>query len=181
MSAAAARPHVVAFVPTRMASSRFPGKPLVELAGLPMVEHVRRRCALSESVDEVVVATCDQEILDLVAKYGGRGVMTADTHLDCVDRIGEAMGIAPADVGVIVQGDEPLIRPQLIDAVVEGLLADPAVGCANVLSTISNKDDQENPDIVKAVVDNDDRLLYLSRAPIPFQRREGVAQPLNNE
>ena len=178
MSAEGAKPHVVAFVPARMASSRFPGKPLVEIAGLPMVEHVRRRSALSESVDEVVVATCDQEIADVVASYGGRSVMTADTHLDCVDRIGEAIGLAPADVAIIVQGDEPLIRPQLIDAVAQGLLAVSDSGCACVLSTISNPDDMTNSDVVKAVVSNDDRLLYLTRAGVPFERRPGVVRPL---
>ena len=178
MNSTDSRPRVVAFVPARMASSRFPGKPLVLIAGLPMVEHVRRRSALSRRVDEVVVATCDQEILDTVAAFGGRGVMTRDSHLDCVDRIGEAATIVPADVAVIVQGDEPLIRPELIDAVVEGLLSYPDVGCANVLSTISSPVDLANPAVVKAVVDTRDRLLYLSRAPIPFERNAGIARYL---
>jgi 3-deoxy-manno-octulosonate cytidylyltransferase (CMP-KDO synthetase) len=154
-----------------MGSSRFPGKPLVEIAGLPMVEHVRRRAAQARTVDEVVVATCDQEIFDVVTRAGGRAVMTADNHDRCTTRVAEAMeSILDADIVAIVQGDEPLLEPEAVDRVLAPLLEGPEVECTNLLSPLAGDDDLNNPDIVKAVVNQQGFVMYFSRGPIPYFR-----------
>src|SRR5262245_34656585 len=114
-----------------MGSSRYPGKPLVKIAGLPMVEHVRRRALLCESLDDVVVATCDQEIIDAVESMGGKAVMTAATHERCTDRVEEAARNLQADVFVTIQGDEPLLQPEWIDGIVRPFERDPKIGCTN--------------------------------------------------
>jgi 3-deoxy-manno-octulosonate cytidylyltransferase (CMP-KDO synthetase) len=158
-------------VPARMASSRYPGKPLVPILGLPMVEHVRRRALLAAGVDEVVVATCDVEIFHAVTAFGGRAVMTADTHERCTDRVEEAMRHLTGDVVVMVQGDEPLLVTDAVTRVAQPLLERPDVSCTNLLSPLESDGDLANPNIVKAACALDGRVLFLSRAPIPFYRR----------
>jgi len=165
---------VAAVIPTRMASSRFPGKPLARILDLPMVEHVRRRVCLAGCVDEVYVATCDEEIMDSVHEFGGRAVMTANTHARCTDRVEEAMLNIKADIVVIVQGDEPLLDPAAIDNLVEPMLKDDSIECANLLSVIEDKNDLSNVDIVKAVLNNSGYVMYYSRAPIPYFRVEAA-------
>jgi len=102
-------------IPARMGSSRYPGKPLVPILGLPMIEHVRRRSLIADGVGLVVVATCDQAIKDLVDLNGGISVMTKDTHERCTDRVQEAMESLPGDIVVMVQGDEPLLNSERAD------------------------------------------------------------------
>ena len=156
-----------------MASSRFPGKPLVKLLGLPMVEHVRRRAALREAgVDDVIVATCDVSIHDAVVAAGGKAVMTADTHERCTDRIEEAARGIDAGIVVMVQGDEPLLLPEAVKEIAAPLVADPAVVCTNLLSPLESEDDRRNPDIVKAACNRDGDIMYFSRAPIPLFRSQ---------
>ena len=166
------RQRIVAIVPARMASSRFPGKPLVPLLGIPMVEHVRRRAALAEAgVDEVVVATCDVSIHDAVVAAGGRAVMTADTHERCTERIEEASRSIDAAIIVMVQGDEPLLLPEAIGQIAAPLVADPSVVCTNLLSPLESDEDRGNPDIVKAACAVNGDILYFSRSAIPLFRR----------
>ena len=154
-----------------MASSRFPGKPLVPLLGIPMVEHVRRRASLPEAgVDEVIVATCDASIRDAIAAAGGTAVMTADTHERCTERIEEAARGIDAGIIVMVQGDEPLLLPQAVRQVAAPLVADPNVVCTNLLSPLESEEDRRNPDIVKAACALNGDVLYFSRAPIPLFR-----------
>ncbi len=153
-----------------MESVRFPGKPLVKILDLPMIEHVRRRVCLSDAVDEVYVATCDTEIMDVVVGYGGKAIMTAKTHERCTDRVEEAARHIELDIAVIVQGDEPLFSPELISALVKPLVADDRIACTNVLSAIHDERDLDNVDIVKAVVDQQGFVIYFSRSPIPHRR-----------
>lgn len=167
--------RVIAVVPARMASSRFPGKPLVEIAGLPMVEHVRRRALLAEGIDEVVVATCDQSIFDAVRMAGGEAVMTADTHERCTDRVEEAMRSLAGDVVVIVQGDEPLLVPDAVSRVAAPLLADETLPCTSLLSPLESEDDYTNPNIVKAVCNQRGDVMLFSRASIPYYRHRAEA------
>lgn len=163
--------RIVVIVPARMASSRFPGKPLVALHGLPMVEHVRRRAALPEAgVDEVIVATCDLSIRDAVAAAGGTAVMTADTHERCTDRIEEAARALDAGIVVMVQGDEPLLLPEAVRQIAAPLVEDSSIVCTNLLSPLESDDDRRNPDIVKAACALDGDVMYFSRAPIPLFR-----------
>ena len=166
------QPKVVAFIPARMAASRFPGKPLALIAGLPMIEHVRRRVTLSEAVDEVVVATCDEEIKQTVEAAGGVAVMTADTHERCTDRIAEAAEKVDCDVAIIVQGDEPLFLPEVLTRLVQPFRDAPGTEVTNLLSRIENRANLDHIDIVKAVLNEAGEVLYFSRAPIPFFRVE---------
>jgi 3-deoxy-manno-octulosonate cytidylyltransferase (CMP-KDO synthetase) len=162
--------RIVAMIPARMESSRFPGKPLAKILDLPMIEHVRRRVSLSSVVDDVCVATCNQEIIDVVEKNGGKAIMTANTHQRCTDRIEEAMQKTDADIVLIVQGDEPLLDPSVLEKLVQPLLDDDNILCANLLSIIHDRNDLMDADIVKAVVDRQGYVLYFSRAQIPFFR-----------
>ena len=138
-----------------------------------MVEHVRRRAQLTRGVDEVVVATCDAAIMDVVTQAGGKAVMTANTHERCTDRVHEAMRAAIGDIVVIVQGDEPLLLPEAVEQVAAPLLKWKDLKCTVLLSPLESQDDYTNPNIVKAACDRNGYILFLSRAAIPFFRRHG--------
>jgi 3-deoxy-manno-octulosonate cytidylyltransferase (CMP-KDO synthetase) len=163
---------IIAVVPARMASTRYPGKPLIDIEGLPMIEHVRRRSLLAEGVDEVVVATCDQEIVDVVTEAGGKAVMTADTHERATERVAEAMETLGGDVGVVVQGDEPLMLPKDVELVVKPFTERDDLDCVGLLSPLE-EGDLENPGIVKAAVDQRGFVMFYSRAPIPYYFHQG--------
>jgi 3-deoxy-manno-octulosonate cytidylyltransferase (CMP-KDO synthetase) len=166
------RPTITAVIPARMASSRYPGKPLVPILGLPMVEHVRRRTLLAEGIDHVVVATCDDAIKSAVEAAGGRAVMTKDTHQRCTDRVQEAMISLPGDIVAIVQGDEPLLIPDAVRQVTKPLVDDPSLQCTNLISPLESQDDYANPNIVKAVCDRAGNVIYLTRAAVPHFREK---------
>lgn len=168
---------VTAIIPARMASTRFPGKPLARILDLSMIEHVRRRTLLAEGVDNVVVATCDLQIKDAVEREGGRVVMTSESHVRCTERVAEAMTGLPGDIVVIVQGDEPLVVPAALRMVVKPLLDDPSVPCSNLLSPLVSDDERASAEVVKAACDVRGRILYFSRANIPCFR-ERVEAPV---
>ena len=156
--------NVTAVIPARMGSSRFPGKPLVRILDLPMVEHVRRRALLCEAVQDVIVATCDQGIVDTVAGFGGKTVMTSDKHERCTDRVEEAMRRSTTDIVVILQGDEPLIVPEVISRLIEPFKADSTILCTNLLSIIHQETDLEDCDIVKAVLNQNNEACIFQIA-----------------
>ena len=164
----------IVVIPARMASSRFPGKPLAGILGLPMIEHVRRRALLAEGIDEVVVATCDQEIIDAVTENGGRAVMTADTHERSTERVEEAMGALEGDVVVVAQGDEPLLIPESLQQVSAPFQGDGSLESVSLLSPLEGEADYGNPNIVKAACDNSGYILFYSRAAIPFYQKAGT-------
>ncbi len=159
-------------IPARYASTRLPGKPLQEIAGKPMVQHVYQQ-ALKSSASEVLVATDDERILDAVEAFGGRAVMTSDSHESGTDRLQEvAVNMAWPDDHVVVnvQGDEPLIPPQVIDQVAALINSASAADVATLCEAIQRYDDLMNPAVVKVVADQHQRALYFSRAPIPWDR-----------
>lgn len=164
------RKKIVAVIPARMGSSRFPGKPIEMILDLPMIEHVRRRAFLSESIDEVYVATCDEEIFDVVTENGGKAVMTKPTHERCTDRIEEASYSIDLDIAVIIQGDEPLFEPYILDRLIAPMLEDDTIPVTNLLNVIHRKEDLDDVDIVKAVMDEKDYVMFYSRSPIPHIR-----------
>lgn len=164
--------EITVVIPARMASSRYPGKPLVSIMGIPLVEHVRRRALLAKGPARVVVATCDSEIRETVEAAGGEAVMTKDTHERCTDRIEEAMESLPGEIVVMVQGDEPLLIPGAITAVAAPLLADSSLQIVNLLSPLQLPDDLGNPNIVKAVCNLAGDVIYLTRASVPFYREQ---------
>jgi 3-deoxy-manno-octulosonate cytidylyltransferase (CMP-KDO synthetase) len=162
--------RTVAIIPARYESSRFPGKSLALIAGRPMIEHVYRRVA-SSSVDLVLVATDDARIADAVRAFGGCVVMTSAAHRSGTDRLAEVAQSLACDIVVNVQGDEPLVEPQLIDLALAPL-ADPTVQMSTV-RRIADAEELHNPNVVKVVVDRDGFALYFSRAPIPYRRSAG--------
>lgn len=169
---------IVGIIPARMAASRFPGKPLAPLAGRPMIEHVYRRAERCPHLAEVHLATCDREIYDAVQRFGGKAIMTADTHVRCTDRVAEAAQAISADVIVNIQGDEPLIHPQAITQLCEAILADPEVPCVNLCNVITQEADFRNPNQIKAVCDQSGCAIYMSRQPIPTTKQWGQTQVL---
>ena len=176
--------RAIGIIPARMASSRLPGKPLVPICGIPMVGHVYFRSKMSQALDEVYIATCDQEICDYASSIGATGIMTADTHERATDRSAEAMEKIEAmtgekaDVVVIIQGDEPLLVPQMVDDVIAPLQEDPEVMVANLMSPLKNQEEFEDPNEVKVVVDKNGFALYFSREPIPSVKKGGENIPM---
>lgn len=165
----------VGIIPARMGSSRFPGKPLKPILGMAMVEHVYARCALSPVLDETWVATCDDEIASAVKAFGGDVIMTSPAHETAADRVAEAARTVGGDIVVMVQGDEPLIHPQVLKEVVRPLLVDESIVCANPMRVIESEEEYLDPNCIKVCVDKDDYCLFMTREPIPTSRRLGFA------
>lgn len=173
--------HTVALIPARFDSTRFPGKPLVEIAGRPMIEHVYRRAASAPAVDAVVVATDDRRIADAVEAFGGIARITASSHRSGTDRIAEVARDLTCDLIVNVQGDEPLIEPEMIDRAIAPLDHDPSLLMSTLRAAVTDPADYSNPNVVKVVVDRRGDALYFSRAPIPFTGpapAEDVGRPI---
>ena len=177
MSHRVVRPVITAVIPARMASSRYPGKPLVLINGLAMIEHVRRRTLMAAGVDHVVVATCDAPIREAVEAIGGQVVMTSNAHERCTGRVEEAMRHLPGDIVAMVQGDEPLLIPEAVRMVIRPLIEDATLDAVNLLSPLESDADYLNPNIVKAVCDQRGYLMHLTRAAIPHFRKH-VAVPV---
>ncbi len=159
----------VAIIPARYESSRFPGKPLALIHGRPMIEHVYDGVSRAVSLDAVIVATDDERIRQAVEGFGGKAVMTAKEHSSGTDRIAEVAQGLDADIIVNVQGDEPMVRAEMIDQCV-GLMDDGRAGMATLKMLISNKNEINDTNIVKVVTDAEGFALYFSRLPIPFCR-----------
>jgi 3-deoxy-manno-octulosonate cytidylyltransferase (CMP-KDO synthetase) len=168
--------RVTAVIPARYASTRFPGKPLADLLGRPMIQWVYERTARSSLVDRVIVATDDERIHQAVIGFGGEAQMTRGDHPTGTDRLAEVAERIEAELIVNVQGDEPLIDPRMIDAAVEPLAADPAIVMGTLKAAIDSDDDFGNPNVVKVVTDRHGFALYFSRAPIPHPRDGGAPE-----
>lgn len=165
----------VAFIPSRLQSSRLPRKALADICGLPMIVHVYRRCLLAKSLDEVFVATDSPEIRAEVERYGGKVVMTRGDHETGTDRIAEAAQNIDCGIVVNVQGDEALLRPEHIDAVVAGLRQDPEAQVALLVNPYGKRG---SPSDIKAVLDERGYVMYLSRSDIPSDARTPSAEML---
>ena len=167
--------HSVAVIPARFASSRLPGKPLADIAGRPMIEHVYRRAADARGVDAVVVATDDARIAAAVEAFGGIVRLTKEGHRTGTDRIAEVAVDLSCDVLVNVQGDLPLIEPGMISEVLEPLTSDASVQMSTLRQPASDTSEIASPHVVKVVVDRRGDALYFSRSPVPFVREAGAA------
>jgi 3-deoxy-manno-octulosonate cytidylyltransferase (CMP-KDO synthetase) len=164
--------RVVGVIPARMKASRFPGKPIARIAGLPMIEHVFRRSMLNRRFSEICVATCDREIAAASEAFGCRAIMTSDAHQRGTDRVAEAAQSVDADIIVNIQGDEPLIHPDIFDELLapfdDSRNAD--LGCTNLMAALQTDEEQDSLNNVKVVVDLRGRAMYFSREPIPSRR-----------
>jgi len=170
-------PLVIAIVPARFQSTRLPGKALADIAGKPMIEHVYRRAAAAKTVSRVIVATDDGRIADAVARFGGEAIMTSPAHQSGTDRLAEVAASLPCDIVVNVQGDEPVLAPETIDAAVAPLITDLSVQMSTLRRRITDAADLHNPNVTKVVVDRQGNALYFSRAPIPYTRPGQPAAP----
>ncbi len=170
---------IIGIIPARMGSSRFPGKPLARIQGIPMIGHVYFRSKMSKSLDDVYVATCDREIEDYVHSIGGKSVMTSNSHERATDRTAEAMLKIEKDTGskieivVMIQGDEPMVYPEMIDDAVEPIAADESMNVVNLMAPLKTMEEHEDPNEIKVVVNREGTALYFSREPIP-SRKKGV-------
>lgn len=160
-------------IPARMGATRFPGKPLVDLLGRPMVQWVYEAAVQSGVADRVVIATPDQEIVDAAASFGGEAVLTRHDHLTGTDRLAEVAEKIPAEVIINVQGDEPLIRPESIALCARPLLDSSEADLSSIYSDCP-ENEYDDPATVKVVTDEKGYALYFSRYAIPFARNERV-------
>lgn len=168
--------RIVGFIPARAASNRFPGKPLADILGKPMIARVYERVSLARALDDLYVATDSDLILQAVTAHGGKGLLTSPDHHSGTDRIAEAarkVGLAPDDVVVNVQGDQPLMDPIMIEEVVQPLLADPNIPMSTLVYRIIRDEEITHPNAVKTVVDQEGFALYFSRSTIPRYRQNG--------
>jgi 3-deoxy-manno-octulosonate cytidylyltransferase (CMP-KDO synthetase) len=164
--------RVVGVIPARLAATRLPNKPLLDIVGKPMIQRVWERARLARGVDEVLVATPDEEIAAVVRGFGGRAVMTSDRHRSGTDRVAEVAESDPAGIFVNIQGDEPLIEPSSIEKAIQPMLDDDSVRMTSLMCRCP-PDDLDNAACVKVVCDARSDALYFSRARIPFQRQPG--------
>ncbi len=164
---------VLAVIPARYASSRFPGKALALIAGKAMIQHVVERVRLAQTVSRVVVATDDDRIRKAVEEFGGEAILTRHDHRSGTDRVAEVATHVPAEIYVNVQGDEPLLDPAAVDAVVSAMHDDDAIQIATPCVAISQPNEIMDPNVAKVVLDFEGNALYFSRAPIPWVRDTG--------
>jgi 3-deoxy-manno-octulosonate cytidylyltransferase (CMP-KDO synthetase) len=169
--------NITGVIPARMASSRFPGKPLAKILGVPMLGHVYYRSKMSKMLSCLCVATCDQEIADYVHSIGGRAIMTNSFHERASDRTAEALLKIESETGkmidivVMIQGDEPMVYPEMIDKAVKSLINDQQIMIANLMAPIKTREEQEDLNEVKVVADRNGFALYFSREPIPSWKK----------
>jgi 3-deoxy-manno-octulosonate cytidylyltransferase (CMP-KDO synthetase) len=161
---------VVVVIPARYGSTRLPGKPLVLLAGKPMIQRVYERAKLAKQANQVIVATDDERIVKAVEGFGGEAHMTRTDHRTGTERVAEVAAHVEGDIFVNVQGDEPLLDPAAVDTAVSSLLEEPVASISTVATPIKTPGDIMDPNVVKTVLDFDGNALYFSRAPIPWVR-----------
>jgi 3-deoxy-manno-octulosonate cytidylyltransferase (CMP-KDO synthetase) len=164
-------PRILGVIPSRYASTRLPGKPLLDICGKTMLEHVYRRVMASDVFFRVIIATDDERIFDAAREFGGEVVMTRADHPDGSSRVAEVARSIETDYVINIQGDEPLLDPRMLAELAEGFMADKDADSATVCVPISAEKDLANPDIVKVVRGQNGRALYFSRSLIPYPRK----------
>ena len=169
--------NVVAVIPARFGSTRFPGKLLAKKTGKYLIEHVYEQVCRSELIDKVMIATDDDRIVDACAEFGAECRMTRADHLSGTDRIAEVAEHLEVEIIVNVQGDEPEIEPGNVDRLVELLRQDSQADMATLSAVFGMGEDIHNPNVVKVVTDRNGHALYFSRWPIPFQRDKEGQKP----
>jgi 3-deoxy-manno-octulosonate cytidylyltransferase (CMP-KDO synthetase) len=169
--------RVLGIIPARLSASRFPNKPMAKILDMPMIGHVYHRSKMCTNLRDVWVATCDKEIFDYVESIGGKAVMTADTHQRASDRAAEAAVRIEESEGTrfdyvaMIQGDEPMLMPGMIEDLVRPIIDDPSIRITNLMAEITSEDEFNSPNVVKVVLDLNDFVLYYSREPIPSKRK----------
>ena len=160
----------IGVIPARWASTRFEGKVLADIQGRPMIQHVWERACASQQLNDVIIACDDQRILSAAEQFNAKAVLTSSSHPSGTDRVAQIIETIGCDIAVNIQGDEPLISPAVIDALVQVLAGDPTCSMGTVVKIIDDTMDLTNPNVVKVVMDGDMNALYFSRSPIPYNR-----------
>ncbi len=168
---------IVAIIPARFGSTRLPGKPLSDINGKPMIQHVYERVRHARGLERVLVATDDERIATAVRGFGGEAVMTSPHHQTGSDRLAEAVRATDAEIVVNVQGDEPMLDPRAIEAALLPLLRDPQLQMSTLSLPLTSAEEMLSPSVVKVVADARGDALYFSRSPIPFVRLSGSTDP----
>lgn len=161
---------VIGVIPVRFDSTRFPGKALATWRGKTLLQHVFERSWGSAILEELVIATDDKRVYDNAAAFGAPVVITPKVYNSGTDRVAHAVGSLDCDIVVNIQGDQLMVMPQIIDQLVERLLAQPKLVATTPIYPLGKPDDIFNPNIVKVVIDNEGYALYFSRSPIPYMR-----------
>lgn len=162
--------RILGVIPARYASTRFEGKPLAMILGKPMIYHVYKQAEKARILDDVIVATDDARIKECVEGFGGKVIMTSSSHQTGTDRIAEVAGRVNSDIIVNIQGDEPLLDPEMIEQVAKPLTDDGSVNVSTLMSLLSDNADFIDTSNVKVVVDVSGNVLFMSRSPIPYPK-----------
>ena len=176
--------NIVGIIPARMASTRFPGKPLAKICGIPMVGHVYLRSRICKSLNRVYVATCDEEIFRYVESIGGKAIMTSAAYERASDRTAAAMlkiekeTREKIDIAVMIQGDEPMLYPVMIEKSIEPMIKDLSLEIVNLMAPLKSREEQDDPNQVKVVVDLNSFSLYFSRESIPSWKKGAKNVPM---
>jgi len=176
--------NIIAIIPARIDSSRFPGKPMAPINGIPMIGHCYYRTKMCNDLSDTYVATCDKEIHDYIQSIGGKSIMTSDSHERASDRVAEAMikierdNNIEIDIVVMVQGDEPMITPKMISDSIRPFEEIKHLEVVNMMAKMTDVRDFEDPNEVKVVVDNSNYAIYFSREPIPSRKKGFSSVPM---
>ena len=179
--------RIIGIIPARMASTRFPGKPLAKILGRPMIELVYSRSRFCKTLSDVYIATPDKEIRDYCRKNNMNVVMTMDTHERASDRAAEAVlkieksSVKKIEIVVMIQGDEPMLSPEMIDKAVRPMINDRSINAVNLTAPLKSKQEQNDPNQVKVVVDKRGFALYFSREPIPSRKKGAKDVPMQRQ
>lgn len=176
--------NIIGIIPARLAASRFPNKPMAPILGMPMIGHVYHRAKICPHLNDVWVATCDEEIFNYIHSIGGKAVMTADSHQRASDRSAEAvvkieqMEGVTVDYVAMIQGDEPMLMPGMINDLIAPVIKDPSLKITNLINEIKSEEEFISENVVKVVLDLNDFVLYFSREPIPSKRKYSGVLPM---
>lgn len=168
---------ILTLIPARMGSSRFPGKPMAKIHGIPMIGHVYNNVSKANKIESTYVATCDEEIFDYILSIGGKAVMTSDKHERASDRCAEALLKIEEDKGfkydivVMVQGDEPMTQPAMIEEAIGPMIKDSSIKVTNLIGNIKSIEEFEDRNCIKVVCDLDSNAIYFSREPVPTRAK----------
>jgi 3-deoxy-manno-octulosonate cytidylyltransferase (CMP-KDO synthetase) len=157
-------------IPARMGSSRFPGKPLAKICNMSMLEHVYQRCKFADNIQEIFIATCDEEIVREANSFGATSIMTDPEIARPALRVfaaAETLNLEPNDIVITVQGDEPLLHPDMINSTIEPLINEQDIFVSNIVNDINSEEEWNDPNNVKVVTDNKMNAIFMSRSPIP--------------
>ncbi len=167
--------HIIGVIPARYASTRFPGKPLIDIGGKSMIQRVYEQCKKTSVLSDVIVATDDDRIAEHVLSFGGKVIMTADTHQSGTDRCAEVISTykGKCDAVINIQGDEPFVDPKQIELLASAFNEE-STQIVTLIKKIKSEEEVRNPNVVKAIANKNNQAIYFSRSPIPYRRNPGV-------